>query len=90
MSGFLADPLLMGKPYIYSCLWFCLSVHSYLNCFNIFGSVRDIFLISFGDIPRMFVHCFQPILNLLYVCQFVSWLTSLLKLDKCKDISSSE
>ena len=27
--------------------------------------------------------------NLLYVCQSVSWLTSLLKLDKCRDISCS-
>ena len=28
--------------------------------------------------------------NFLYVCQSVSWLTSLLKLDKYKDISSSK
>ena len=37
----------------------------------------------------MFVHSFQIILNLLYVCQTVSWLTSLLKLYKYRDISSS-
>ena len=35
----------------------------------------------------MFVHLFQIILNFTYVCQSVSWLTSLLKLDKYKDIS---
>ena len=44
----------------------------------------------FGDIPGMFVHLFQIILNFLYICQSVSWLTSLLKLDKYGDISSSE
>ena len=37
----------------------------------------------------MFVHLFQIILNFMYVCQSVSWLTSLLKLDKLKDMSSS-
>ena len=35
----------------------------------------------------MLVHYFQIILNFLYVCQSVSWLTSLLKLDKYRDIS---
>ena len=43
----------------------------------------------FGGIPGIFVHLFQMILNFLYVCQFVSWLTSLLKLDKSRDISCS-
>ena len=37
----------------------------------------------------MFVHLFQIILNFMYVCQSVSWLTSLLKLYKYRDISSS-
>ena len=37
----------------------------------------------------MLVHLFQIILNFLCVCQSVSWLTSLLKLDKCRDTSSS-
>ena len=37
----------------------------------------------------MFVHLFQINLNFLYVCQSVSWLTSLRKLDKYRDISSS-
>ena len=37
----------------------------------------------------MLVHLFQIILNFLYVCQYVSWLTSLLKLDKLRDIFSS-
>ena len=38
----------------------------------------------------MFLHLFQIILNFMYVCQSVSWLTSLLKLYKYRDISSSE
>ena len=41
-----------------------------------------------GDIPEMFVHNFQVLTNFLYVCQSFSWLTSLLKLDKYRDISS--
>ena len=56
---------------------------------DISGLEWDIFLKFFGDIPEMFVHHFQIILNFLYVCQSVSWCTSLLKLDKCRDISSS-
>ena len=42
-----------------------------------------------GDIPWVFVHLFQIVLNFLYVCQPVIWLTSLLILDKFRDISSS-
>ena len=38
----------------------------------------------------MLLHHFQIILNFLYVCQSVSWLTSLLKLDKYRDISGPE
>ena len=49
----------------------------------------DIFLKIFGDIPRMFSHYFQIIINFSYVSQSVNWLTSLLKLDKCRDISCS-
>ena len=49
----------------------------------------DIFLKFFGDIPGTLVHYFQVILNFFYVCQSASWLTSLLKLDKYRDISSS-
>ena len=37
----------------------------------------------------MFVHKIQIILNLLYVCQSVIWLTALLKLWQYRDISSS-
>ena len=36
----------------------------------------------------MFLHHFPIIKNCLYVRQSVSWLTSLLKLDKCRDVSS--
>ena len=56
---------------------------------NISSSGRDILLNFFGGIPVMFVHLFQVILNFMYVCQSVSWLTSLLKLYKYRDISSS-
>ena len=35
----------------------------------------------------MFVHHFSIITNCLSVCRSVSWLTSLLKADKCRDIS---
>ena len=43
----------------------------------------------FWDISGMLVHYFQIYLNFLYVSQSVSWLTSLLILDKYRDISSS-
>ena len=56
---------------------------------DISSSGWDIFLKFFGDIPGMLVHYFQIILNFLYVCQSVSWLTPLLKLDKYRDILSS-
>ena len=52
-------------------------------------SVWDIFLKFFGDIPGMLLHHFQIILNFLYVSQSVSWLTSLLKIHKYRDLSSS-
>ena len=55
---------------------------------DISSSGRDIFLIFSGDIPRINPHLFQIILNFLYVSQSDSWLTSLLKLDKYRDISS--
>ena len=53
------------------------------------GYGRDVFLISFGDIPGMFVLKFQTTSSFLYVCQSVSWPPSLLKLDQYNDISSS-
>ena len=40
------------------------------------------FLKLFGGIPGMFVDYFQIILNFFYVCQSISWLTPLLKIDK--------
>ena len=40
----------------------------------------DIFLNFFWDIPEMCVHYFQIVTNFVYVCQYVSWLTFLLKL----------
>ena len=56
---------------------------------DISSSRWDIFLKSFGDIPGMLVHYFQTLLNFLYVCQSVIWLTFLLMLDKYRDICSS-
>ena len=50
----------------------------------------DIFLKFLGDTLRTLIHYFQIILNFLYVCQSVSWLTSLLKLDKYRHISGPE
>ena len=67
---------------------------NWLTSLLIFGQNRDIslpewdiFLKIFGDIPGMFLHHFKIILNFLYVCQSVSWLTSLLKLGQNRDIS---
>ena len=56
---------------------------------DISRSELDIFLKFFGDIPMMFVHWFHINLNFLYVFQSVSWLTSLLKLEKYRDTSTS-
>ena len=77
--------------FVYVCqcvswLTFLLKLYKYRD---ISSSVWDIFLKFFGGIPGMFVHLFQIILNFMYVCQSVSWLTSLLKLYKYRDISSS-
>ena len=73
---------------VFVCPW--VHVSSLTNLVIKSGSGRDIFLKSFDDISGMFQHLFQIILNFLYVCQSVSWLTSLLKLDKYKHISDSE
>ena len=69
-----------------SCLTCLLKLDKYRD---ISSSGSDIFLKFFGGIPRILVHLFQIILKFLYVCQSISWLTSLLKLDKYRDISSS-
>ena len=53
------------------------------------GSWWYIFLKSSEDIPGMFVDYFWMLTNFLYVCQSVSWLTSLLKLGLYRDISCS-
>ena len=78
----------------YLVLSVCPSVSSFAfeqltKLFDIFASGWHIFLKSFGDIPRMFLHYFQIIPYFLYVCQAVSWLTFLLKLYKYRDFSSS-
>ena len=56
---------------------------------GISSSGGDIFLKIFGGFPGIHLQLIQIILNIFYVCQSASWLTSLLKLDKCRDISRS-
>ena len=62
-----------------------LGQYRYISCTG-----RDIFLKIFGGFPGINLQLIQVILNFLYVCQSFSWLTSLLKLYKYRDISSSE
>ena len=76
-------------------LYVCQSI-SWLTFLQILGKYRDIscswwdiFLKFFGDIPRIFPDNLQIISNFLYVCQSISWLTSLLKLGQYRDISCS-
>ena len=49
-----------------------------------FYIISDFFLKLSGGIPGMFVHFFQIITNFLFVCQSVSWLTSLLSYAKIR------
>ena len=56
---------------------------------DIVGAGWDIFLKFFGEICGMLVNYVQIILNFFYVCQPVSWLTYLLKLDRFRGILSS-
>ena len=95
MGWFLADPPLVGSALdlhlsVCVCVHPCVCVCDQLTKLLISFVLEEIsFWNLLGDIPRMFVHMFQIILNFLYVCQSVSWLTSLLKLDKYRDISWS-
>ena len=70
----------------FSWLTFLLKFDKYRD---ISSSGSDIFLQFFGEISGMLTRQFQIILNFLYVCQSVSWLTSLLKLYKYRDNFSS-
>ena len=92
-SDFYLTHVLVGSAldlHLSVCVSVCVCVCDQLTkLFNIFGSGWDIFLKSFGDIPKMFVHYFQILVNFLYVCHSVILLTSLLKLDKYRDIFSS-
>ena len=58
------------------------------KCRDISCSKRDIFLKFLRDSFGMFLENIPIILNFLCVCQSVSWLTSLLNLDKYRHISS--
>ena len=53
---------------------------------HISGPEWDICLKIFGDIPGRFLHYSQIIMNFLYVCQSVSWLTPLLKFGQYRHI----
>ena len=67
------------------------SLHILDKCRHIFCSVWYIFLKYVWHISGMFVdYFFHIIWNFLYAFQSVSWLTSILKLGKYKDISSSD
>ena len=59
------------------------------HCRDMSYSGLYIYLNFFREIPGMFVHNFQIIRNILYVCHYVSWLTSFLKLDKYRNTSWS-
>ena len=79
----------IGRPFpnnSVSFLSFLLKLH---KSSDISSSGWDIFLKFLEDNPGLLVHNFQIILNFLYFCQSVSWLTSLLKSDKCRDIGCS-
>ena len=69
-----------------SCLIFLLKLgqYRYISCTGWVISLK-----LFGNIPGNFLVNFQIIPNFFYVCQLVSWLTSLLKLGWYRDISGS-
>ena len=76
-------------------MYVCLSVHRLTSLLKV-DKYRDIscswlyiFLKFFGGISGIFLHYFQIISNFLYVCQSISWLTSLLKLGQYRDNSCS-
>ena len=77
-------------------LYVCQSISWLTNLLKLgqYGDIScpgwDIFLKYFGDISGIFWQYFQINANCLYVCQSVSWLTSLQILNKCRDISCSE
>ena len=77
-------------------LYVCQSISWLTNLLKIgqYGDIScsgwDIFPKFLGDIPGIFWHYFQINANCLYVCQSVSWLTSLQILDKCRYISCSD
>ena len=79
---FLGGPPLVGPPLepglSVSCFLFPVSRHLTWT-HNIFLPSWWNWIKLFGDIPWVFVYYFQKVLNFLYVCQSVSWLTSLLK-----------
>ena len=89
---FLADPPPVGSAlhllmlvHVSVCVCVCRQLN---KLFNIFGSGWFLFQKFLWHNPRMFVHQFKMIMNFSYVCHSVSWLTSLQKLDKHRDISS--
>ena len=83
-------------PNVMNLLDVCKSVSCLISLLKLdkYGDISfswwDLFLKFFGDIPEVFLHYFQTLIQFLYVCQSISWLTSLLKWGQYRDISSSE
>ena len=82
--------LVQNNSEFFVCLSLCFLAHFFpeiTQILDISWSGWYIFLIF--KIHSFDVHLFKLFLSFLYVCQSVSWLTLLLKLDKYRDISSS-
>ena len=80
-------PIILNFMYVCQSVSWLTSLLKLYKYRDISCSGWDIFLKIFWDISRMFKHYFQIIVHFLYVSQSLSWLTSLLKLDKYRDIS---
>ena len=93
LETFLGCLYTLSKLFRISCMSFSLLVgllpYWYETNKGISPVLIDISVWHFWDMSLMLVHYFQMKLNFLYVCQCVILLTSLLKSDKYKDISSS-
>ena len=74
--------LYVGQSVSWLTLLLKLGQYRYISCTR-----WDIFLKIFGGFPGINLHHFHIILNFLYVCQSVSWLTLLLKLGQYRYIS---
>ena len=89
ITGIFLEYFLQNFMYVCQSVSWLTSILKLYKYWDISCSGWDIFLNLFRDIPEMFIHYFQIIINFVYVCQSLSWLTSILKLDKYRDISCS-